>query len=44
VGVANEHTVDADINLKSLKESTAEVTLNYFDTLRGRSHFFVSFC
>ncbi|XP_066306873.1 uncharacterized protein [Miscanthus floridulus] len=25
VGVANEHTVDADINLKSLKESTAEI-------------------
>ncbi|XP_066306812.1 uncharacterized protein [Miscanthus floridulus] len=25
VAVANEHTVDADINLKSLKESTAEI-------------------
>jgi len=35
VGVADEHTVDTDINLKSLKESTAEVTLNYFGTLRS---------
>lgn len=35
MGVANEHTVDTDINSKSLKESTAEVTLIFFDTLRN---------
>lgn len=39
MGVANEHNVDTDINLKSLKESTVEVILNYFNPLHSSTSF-----
>lgn len=39
MGVANKHDVDMDINLKSSKESTAEVTFNDFDLCRSSTSF-----
>lgn len=39
MGVSNERDVNTDMNLKSLKASTAEVTLNDFDLFHGSISF-----